>query len=616
MSQLIEVCVFVARLRYAFFILGGKDMKKALVVLSAIFILISLVISMTVFASATTVHSGTFSGCLTWKFNETTGELTISGEGDIVDFPSHSLSEWDKYVSEIKSVKIEEGVTSIGDYSFSFCKSLTSVTIPSTVERIGVYAFYYCTSLKNITIPSSVSEIDASSFSYCNKLIQVENGVSYVDKWAVACNSSVKSVALRQDTVGIAASAFKDCSSLTRVTIPSSVMTVCKDAFDGCNGLFEVENGVYYVDKWAVKFSPNTVNYVSVVLREDTVGIGNYIFYDSSVLQEITIPNGVKIIGNYAFCDCRYLTSITLPDTVESIGRYAFSNCIDLERITLPNGLTTIKEGAIYRCRSLESLTIPSSVTHVGKNAFRDCRDLTKVTFDQNSQLTTIGNAAFGSCPALTTVVLPSGLTSISNMMFSSCTALTTVTIPSSVTQIEELAFYQSGVKTIIIPDGVTSIDVEAFLNCKSLTSITIPTSVKTIGKSALSGCTYLTKIVYLGTVDEWRAISKLADWDKNTRNYELEVHTHDYEAVITPPTCTEQGYTTHNCKTCGDSYIDTYVDSLGHTYDSDKDANCNICNEAREINQGCGATFSSGSGLMLLFMGAVVGASCQKKKH
>ena len=597
-------------------------MKKALVVLSAIFILISLVISMTVFTSAATVHSGTFSGSLTWKFNETTGELTISGEGDIMNFPSHSVSEWDKYGSKIKSVKIEEGVTSIGDYSFSFCKSLTSVTIPSTVERIGVCAFYSCTSLKNITIPSSVSEIDVSSFSYCNKLIQVENGVSYVDKWAVACNSSVQSVALRQDTVGIAASAFKDCSRLTRVTIPSSVMTVCKDAFDGCNGLFEVENGVYYVDKWAVKFRLNTVNYVSVVLREDTVGIGNHIFYDRSVLQGITIPKGVKSIGNYAFCDCRYLTSIAIPDTVESIGRYAFSNCIGLERITLSNGLTTIKEGAIYRCRNLESLTIPSSVTHVGKNAFRDCRALTKVTFDQNSQLTTIGNAAFGSCTALTTVVLPSGLTSISDMLFSSCTALTTVTIPNSVTQIEELAFYQSGVKTIIIPDGVTSIDREAFLNCKSLASITIPTSVKTIGKSALSGCTNLTKIVYLGTVGEWRTISRLADWDKNTGNYELEVHTHDYEAIITPPTCTEQGYTLHTCKNCGDSYKDMYSDALEHIYDDDQDKNCNNCNALREIlsteepentdtsssnNKGCQGTLANEFAIAIILLAAVV---------
>ena len=611
-------------------------MKKALVALSAILIMISLVIGMTVFASADTVHSGTSSGCLTWTFNETKGELTISGEGDMMDFPWLSHSDWDAYSSKIKSVKIEEGVTSIGDYAFGGYTSLTSVTIPSTVERIGVNAFHYCTSLKNITIPSSVSEIDVSSFSYCNQLIRVENGVSYVDKWVVACNFSVTSVALRQDTVGIAASAFKDCGRLTSVTIPSSVMTVCKGAFDGCESLFKVENGVSYVDKWAVKFIPMTTNDVSVVLRDDTVGIGSYVFCDSSVLTGITIPQGVKSIGNYAFSECWYLTAITLPDTVESIGRFAFSSCIGLESITLQNGLTTVRKGAFYDCRSLKSLTVPSSVTHFGEYALHGCRDLTKVTFAQNSQLTKIGDGAFESCPALTSVVLPSGLTTISDMLFSTCTALTTVTIPNSVTRIERLAFYQSGVKTLIIPDGVTSIDGEAFLNCKSLRSITIPSSVKTIGKSALSGCTVLTKIVYRGTADEWSAISKLADWDKNTGKYKLEVHTHDYEAIITPPTCTEQGYTTHTCNACGDSYVDTYVDALGHAYDNDKDGTCNRCDDTREIavdreteqnvsteqnsaadtTSRCGASVSGGLGLMLVLSGAAVALSRKKKKR
>ena len=44
--------------------------------------------------------------------------------------------------------------------------------------------------------------------------------------------------------------------------------------------------------------------------------------------------------------------------------------------------------------------------------------------------------------------------------------------------------------------------------------------------------------------------------------------HEHSYTAVVTPPTCTEKGYTTHTCS-CGDSYVDTYVDALGHAWDS-----------------------------------------------
>ena len=49
-----------------------------------------------------------------------------------------------------------------------------------------------------------------------------------------------------------------------------------------------------------------------------------------------------------------------------------------------------------------------------------------------------------------------------------------------------------------------------------------------------------------------------------------VEAHEHSYTAVVTPPTCTEKGYTTHTC-TCGDSYVDTYVDALGHAWDNGK---------------------------------------------
>ena len=49
-----------------------------------------------------------------------------------------------------------------------------------------------------------------------------------------------------------------------------------------------------------------------------------------------------------------------------------------------------------------------------------------------------------------------------------------------------------------------------------------------------------------------------------------VEAHEHSYTAVVTAPTCTEKGYTTHTCA-CGDSYVDTYTDALGHAWDSGK---------------------------------------------
>ncbi len=95
----------------------------------------------------------------------------------------------------------------------------TDIIIPSyyrgkPVTSISHSAFDGCSSLTSITIPSSITSIESSAFSGCDKLIQTENGVQYVDKWVISCDTSVSSVNLRSNTAGIGDFAFCNCSSL------------------------------------------------------------------------------------------------------------------------------------------------------------------------------------------------------------------------------------------------------------------------------------------------------------------------------------------------------------------------------------------------------------------
>ena len=101
--------------------------------------------------AAAAVAQGTCGTDLTWTFNEDTGVLRISGTGAMSDYTSSSIP-WCDYGYSIKSVVIEEGVTSIGRSAFSWCTGLTSVTIPSSVTRIGNSAFSYCISLPSVVI--------------------------------------------------------------------------------------------------------------------------------------------------------------------------------------------------------------------------------------------------------------------------------------------------------------------------------------------------------------------------------------------------------------------------------------------------------------------------------
>ena len=202
-----------------------------------------------------------------------------------------------------------------------------------------------------------------------------------------------------------------------------------------------------------------------------------------------------------------------------------------------------------YGSSLVKSAVIAEGVTSIGEYAFHYCEFLTSVTIPDS--VTSIGGSAFCKCRSLTSVAIPDSVTSIGEQAFMGCTSLTSVTIP----------------------DGVTSIGSSAFDNCRSLTSVTIPDSVTSIGDCAFSGCRSLTDVYFTGTESAWNsiAIGAFNDALENANiHYNYVSHTHSYKDVVTAPTCTEKGYTTHTCS-CGDSYVDTYVDALGHAWDNGK---------------------------------------------
>ena len=472
---------------------------------------------------------------LTWTL-DSEGVLTISGSGDMYDYYSSS-APWH---GRVKSAVIAEGVTSIGWDAFDGCTSLTSVTIPDSVTSIGRSAFYDCRSLTSVTIPDSVTSIGGSAFYDCRSLtsVTIPNGVTSIGAWAFYNCRSLTSVTIPNGVTSIGSYAFYRCRSLTSVTIPDSVTSIGDGAFSNCKSL------------------------TSVTIPGSVTSIGQHAFQGCTSLTSVTIPDSVTSIGEYAFDGCTSLTSVTIPDSVTSIGDFVFSNCKSLTSVAIPDSVTSIGDSAFSYCRSLTSVTIPDSVTSIGGDTFRDCTSLTSVTIPDS--VTSIGDGAFASCTSLTGIWVAEGnndySSDASGVLFNK-DKITLVQCPGTF-------------REYTIPDSVTSIGNGAFLGCRSLTSVTIPDSVTSIGESAFYDCSSLTDVYYAGSEAQWKAISISSNRNDDllTANihYNYVSHTHSYKDVVTAPTCTEKGYTTHTCA-CGDSYVDTYTDALGHAWDEGK---------------------------------------------
>ena len=191
-------------------------------------------------AEAAATHSGTCGDNVTWTLGAS-GTLTISGKGAMADYYIFSVPWYDTR-SQVKTVIIKNGVTSIGNCAFDGCSSLTSVTIPNSVTGIGNWAFYGCSSLTSAIIPDSVTSIGEDAFNGCKSLtsVTIPNSVTSIANGAFSNCSSLTSVTIPDGVTSIGESAFYGCSSLTNVTIPKSVTSIGDWAFSNCTSLTNV----------------------------------------------------------------------------------------------------------------------------------------------------------------------------------------------------------------------------------------------------------------------------------------------------------------------------------------------------------------------------------------
>ncbi|MBQ7043700.1 MAG: leucine-rich repeat domain-containing protein [Clostridia bacterium] len=663
-----------------------NTIKKISAFLLSLVLLLGIVplADLDIIASAET-YSGTCGDNLTWTLDTETGELVISGEGEMLKKP------WRSYPDSIKNVTIGNGVTSIGDVAFFELKNLKSIDIPDSVTAIGLSAFQGCTNLTDITISDNITSIGEYAFEntgYMNDTTNWINNVLYIGDYLIKAGVN-GDYAIKDGTKTIASSAFARCYQLTGITIPNSVTNIDYNAFKNCSNLTNMTIGNGSISIYNTAFD-GCDNLTNLTFGNGSTCVGDGESHYSSEADErtgnfsdalnklpsftITITEGVTSINDWAFDHCTSLTKIVIPDSVTSIGDRALSNCYNLKDVIVPKNVTDIGGGAFAKCSSLTDITIPNSVKNLGWEAFYKCVNLVNIkiseqvaVLDENvfygcvnltdieipDSVTEIGYGAFEGCTGLTDITIPDGVTKIRDYAFEGCTSLTSITvdekntrysndeygvlfnkdktslvrypignkrtnykIPDGVTGIDDSAFsgcigltsitvdekntrysndeygvlfnkdktrldqYPIGNKrtNYEIPDGVTDIDNNAFRGCIGLTTVTIGNSVKNIDYYAFYTCDSLTDVYYNGTEEQWNEIT-VESYNDPLINATIHFlgHECDYTAVVTPPTCQTQGYTTYTCEECGDSYVDDYTDTVDHYY---LDGKCIWCGD------------------------------------
>ncbi len=445
---------------------------------------------------------------LTWVLSED-GVLTVSGEGTMNSWTEEDSAPWVAYNEMITEVVIASGVTSIGDYAFYGCTNLTKVSVATSVTTVGASAFEGCTSLTSVVISTEVETIGERAYGYAiDETEPMEDFVIYG-----SADSAAETYA---NNNGIS---FEDPDACVynELVFTWEDTTSCTATFVcGVCGDTQTVDATVTSDTTAATCTENgAIVYTATCIFEDET------YTDT---QKVIIPATGHSYSEPTFKWAEDYTSCTVIFTC-SMGDD--TQTVDAEVTSETTAATCTEDGEIV---------YTATCTFEGETY-------------TNTQTVTLSATGHDYVAVVTEPTCTEG----------GYTTYTCSKCGDTYTADEtEATGHSYGEPTFTWSEDYTS--CTATFTCSEGDDTRTETCTVT-SETTEATCTVDGKIVYTATCTFEN------ETYTDTQTVTIPATGHDYQAVVTDPTCTKDGYTTYTCSKCGDTYTDDETAATGHSY-------------------------------------------------
>ena len=420
--------------------------------------------------------------------------------------------------ASLQNVRFPALLTTIERKAFLGCNSLKEVSLPSSINKLGASAFS----------EDTIVHCNTEQFKKLPESVRLRTVCAYLHEFDAASPEKANLVSkyvkeYKEQLLDTIIDADDDLALCTYLDMQKKVdYDTLKAAIDKASTNRKTQALLTLTDRKNKLFPPEKMEAISKEQLEKSLGVKERSPSEWKKIFKYSCSNGEILISGYKSDEI----VVEIPakigkNTVVAIGKDAFYNCQQLQQVYLPETLKIIDDRAFYYCRNLKSINIPEGITTIGRSAFESCESLQDVVLPET--VTSIGRAAFSCCTSLTVINIPDGVKNIEDNTFRFCKKLTSLNISESVRTIGENAFqgcdeladskgfiivknilfgYVGAEKDITIPNSVEHIDARIFASHNQLQTIVISERCISIGMAAFWGCTNLQKIfLYSGVV-------------------------------------------------------------------------------------------------------------------